>query len=76
MGKFLLVVILIAVVIYAVVWLVESRGAVFRRGRGGYGGGPGGKPQRRPSGPVGPDDDPEFLRDLNRRRPRKNDPEG
>lgn len=72
MGKFLLVVALIAVVIYVVVWLIESRGAVFRRGRGG----PSGKPERRPSGPLGPEDDPEFLRDLNRRRPRKGDPEG
>ncbi|KRF16649.1 hypothetical protein ASG90_10295 [Nocardioides sp. Soil797] len=72
MGKFILAILLIAVAIYLVVWLVESRGAIFRRGSR--------KPapkrprDRRPSGPLGPDDDPDFLRDLNR-KPRKGDPD-
>ncbi|CAM3151967.1 hypothetical protein NODU109028_00165 [Nocardioides dubius] len=66
----LLLLIVIAVVIYLVVRTVETRGHPFRRppGRRPSGGG------RGPSRPVAPDDDPEFLRDLNRRR-KKRDPD-
>ena len=70
MGKFILVIVLVTVTIYAIVWLIETRGAVFRRGSGDDSG----SRERRRTGPLGPDDDPEFLRDLNR-RPRKGDPE-
>jgi len=65
--KFLLVVVLLAVTIYVVVRLLEQRSG---RG-GGFGSNlrrPGGP--SRPGRPIGPDDDPEFLRDLNRRRPK------
>lgn len=69
MGKLLLLLIVIAVVIYLVVRTVETRGHPFRRSpRKGPSGG------RGPSRPVAPDDDPEFLRDLNRRR-KKRDPD-
>ena len=63
MGKFLLVVLVFAALVYTVFWLLERRRA-------------GGPPTRRtPNRPatrtIGPDDDEEFLRDLNRRyRPR------
>jgi len=73
-GKFLLLLLVIAVVVYLVVRTVETRGHPFRRTpRRGLGGSP--RRQRRPSRPVAPDDDPEFLRDLNRRRPRRSDPD-
>jgi hypothetical protein len=49
--KVLLVVVLIAVAIYFTVRLVQRRGQVA-------------PPPRRP---IGPDDDPDFLRDLGRR---------
>ena len=63
MGKFLLVVLVFAALVYTAFWLLERRRA-------------GGRPARRaPHRPatraMGPDDDEEFLRDLNRRyRPR------
>jgi len=68
-GKFLLVVIIVAALIYLLVRVVQTRGRPF-----------GGTPSSRgplppaPHHPLGPDDDPEFLRDLNRRqRHRKRD---
>jgi hypothetical protein len=61
-GKILLVVILFAALVYGVLWLIE-------KGRSGRVAG------RRPQTPrptqrrtLAPDDDEEFLRDLNRRR--------
>lgn len=42
-----------------------------RRPNGGRGGGP-----RRPRGPIAPDDDPEFLRDLERKLRENNEDEG
>lgn len=63
--KFLLVVLVLAVAIYLVVRLLEKR-----RGRGG-GFNARLRPPPRPNRPIGPDDDPEFLRDLNRRRRHK-----
>jgi len=59
-GKFLLVVVLFAALVYTVLWLLERRrGAVtpVRRTPG--------RPRPRPR-MVAPDDDEEFLRNLNR----------
>lgn len=80
--KFLLVVIIFAAAVYLLVRFLQDRGLPSGQGPGGKGG-PGGLPGRprrpRPSGPPpvkGPDDDEEFLRDLDRkRRLRKDDPE-
>jgi hypothetical protein len=58
-GKFLLVIVVFAALVYTVFWLIERRR--------------GGKPpaRRTPRSPgsrtVAPDDDEDFLRDLNRR---------
>ena len=53
----------LAAVLYAVFWLVDKR----RAARGGPdGGGTGGRTV--PRGPVGPDDDEDFLRELDRKR--------
>jgi hypothetical protein len=61
-GKFLLVIILFAAIVYATFWLIERR-------RGG--GAPAGRAASRPRRPtprsLAPDDDEDFLRDLNRR---------
>jgi hypothetical protein len=62
-GKFLLVIILFAAIVYATFWLIERRH------------GSRGTPARRPTSPprrpapraIAPDDDEDFLRDLNRR---------
>jgi hypothetical protein len=50
---------LFAAVVYAAFWLIE------RRSMGGGGNRGGGHPI--PRGPVGPDDDEDFLRELERR---------
>ena len=71
MGKLFLVVVVIAVVIYAVTRLIETRGHPFRRTTPRKPLLPPGRPG--PSRPLGPDDDPDFLRDLNRRRREKKD---
>lgn len=67
MGKLILLIVVVTVAIYLVIRLIETRGRLFRAS-------PSGRPPlikpKRPSGPLGPDDDPEFLRDLNRRHPR------
>lgn len=69
MGKLLLVIIILGVAIYLVVRMAELVASRRRAQRGGGGGSLGRlKPTPRPSGPLGPDDDPEFLRDLNRRK--------
>jgi hypothetical protein len=63
-GKILLVVLLFAALTYTVFWLIERRRA-------------GSRPARRKTPPrprprtIAPDDDEEFLRDLNRRRRRR-----
>ncbi|GAB3225520.1 hypothetical protein GCM10027447_14960 [Glycomyces halotolerans] len=51
----------------AVLWFLlgRSRPEGGQRGPGRPGGGAGGGP-RRPRGPVAPDDDPDFLRDLDK----------
>ena len=67
MLKFLLVVILIAVAVYLTTRAIQRRGIA-----------PAPKP--RPGAPepprfVGPDDDPDFLRDLDRKRKHPEDPD-
>jgi hypothetical protein len=63
--KVLVLVALLALAIYLVVRTVQGRGSVQPR-----------KPQRRPPArPVAPDDDPDFLRDLDRKRRHPGDPE-
>jgi hypothetical protein len=67
--KFLLVIVIIALAVYGCVMLVDrqlngvKRPGPFRPPRAGRGPAPG--------RPLGPDDDPEFLRSLNRRKPPK-----
>jgi hypothetical protein len=59
-GKFLLVIIVFAALVYATFWLIERR-------RAGAPGRPA-STQRRPTPrSVAPDDDEDFLRDLRRR---------
>ena len=59
MLRFVFFLALFAAVVYACFWLID------RRNNGGSGH-TGAKPI--PRGPVGPDDDEEFLRELERRR--------
>lgn len=69
MLKLLLVVILVAVAIYLVTRAVQQRSVLGARRRPRTG---------RPAAPprvVGPDDDPDFLRDLDRRRKHPEHPE-
>jgi hypothetical protein len=64
--KFLLVVIVMAIAIYLTIRVIQRRGIA-----------PAPKPRpRRPEPPrfVGPDDDPDFLRDLDRKRKHPDDP--
>jgi hypothetical protein len=66
--KFLLVVALFAVAVYVVTRLAQQRGAGTRPTL----------PRRRPQPPprvMGPDDDEDFLRDLDRRRRHPEDPD-
>jgi hypothetical protein len=59
---------LFAAVVYATFWLID------RRNQGGGGGKPsGGTPM--PRGPVGPDDDEDFLRELDRKQRHSKDEE-
>ena len=64
MGKFLLVVIVFAAVVYCIFWLIEKGRAGSLARRRPTGPRPGAAPRRM----VAPDDDDDFLRDLNRRR--------
>jgi hypothetical protein len=68
--KVLFVVAIFAIVTYGLVRVIERRG-VAPRGRGPVNRGPRPKPR-----PLGPDDDPDFLRNLERKRKRPKDPEG
>jgi hypothetical protein len=68
--KFLLLVILIAIAVYLTVRAIQRRGIA-----------PTPRPRRQSQPPprvMGPDDDPDFLRNLDRERKRKHpeDPEG
>jgi hypothetical protein len=70
MLRFVVWLLLLAAILYAVFWALD------RRNTSGGQGGPGAlrrpqRPPRRPRGPVGPDDDEAFLRDLDRRRRRE-----
>ncbi|GAA2148831.1 hypothetical protein GCM10009844_27790 [Nocardioides koreensis] len=61
MLKFLLLVILLAVAVYFTVRAIQRRGVLPRH--------------QPPPRPFGPDDDPDFLRDLDRKRKHPKDPE-
>ncbi len=66
--KFLLLVILIAIAVYLTTRAIQRRGIASpapRRPR----------PTQQPPRVVGPDDDPDFLRDLDRKRRHPEDPE-
>jgi len=63
--KVLFVVALLALAIYLLVRTVQRRGVLDHR--------PTLPPRRRP---IAPDDDPDFLRDLDRKRRHPDDPEG
>jgi hypothetical protein len=65
--KFLLVVIVLGVTIYLLVRVIQRRGISSIRGHGPV---PRPREQRRP---LAPDDDAEFLRDLERKRRRGQD---
>jgi hypothetical protein len=63
--KVLVLVALLALAIYLVVRTVQGRGVAARP-----------KPQRRPpTRPIAPDDDADFLRDLDRKRKHPDDPD-
>jgi hypothetical protein len=67
--RFVVLLLVLAAVLYAVFWTIDRR-------RSGDGPGSGGSGPTRPTprGPVGPDDDDDFLRDLERRRRQQGDP--
>ena len=66
MLKVLVLVALLALAIYLIVRTVQGRGAAPQPRR----------PQRRPPPrPIAPDDDPDFLRDLDRKRKHPDDPD-
>jgi hypothetical protein len=60
--KFFLVVVLVAVAIYLIVRVIQRRGVL---------------PTAKPTPPraVGPDDDPDFLRDLDKKKKHPEDPD-
>ena len=65
--KFLLVVVVLGVAVYFLVRFLQRRGgSVLRRGGSGR---PAPRPKpSEPPRPVAPDDDPDFLRDLDRKK--------
>lgn len=66
MLRFLVFLALFAAVVYAVFWLIDRR----NQGQRPSGGDDGtGRPT--PRGPLGPDDDEDFLRELDRKRRRR-----
>jgi hypothetical protein len=79
--KFLLVVVLFALATYAAVRFLERRGTPpIAGGPSGSSGargprGPRGPGPAQPPRPLGPDDDPDFLRDLERKRKHPEDPD-
>lgn len=77
--KFVAVVALFAVVTYLVIRLIERRSELMGLARGRTGSRPT-RPTRparpsRPSKPVAPDDDEDFLRELDRKRLNPEDPD-
>jgi hypothetical protein len=69
--KLLLVAAVVAGVVYAVFWALERRQAAGRAQRQHPSAR---RPRPRPSRMVAPDDDEDFLRDLDRRRREKDEP--
>ena len=69
MLKVLLVVLIFAALTYGLIRVIERRGIAGRRPRGQR------PPHRPPPRPQGPDDDPDFLRDLDRKKRQPPDPE-
>jgi hypothetical protein len=65
--KFVIVVVLIAVAIYLLIRVIERRGLA----RPGDPSGPFGPT---PHGPLGPDDDPDFIWGLNKKKRHPDDP--
>lgn len=63
--KFLLLVIIFAVVVYLTTRAIQRRGVAPAPRR----------PRPEPPRVIGPDDDPDFLRDLDRRRKHPEDPD-
>lgn len=62
MIKFVLALLVLAAVLYGIFWAIDRRNS----------GGSGGSPARpKPRGPVGPDDDEAFLRNLEREQRRR-----
>lgn len=63
----------LAAVLYALFWLLDQRSArsgTPRRGRGEPGG------RTAPRGPVGPDDDDDFLRELDWKNRKRHEHDG
>jgi hypothetical protein len=72
--KVLMVVLLFAVATYALIRVIERRG-VARPVRRSPGAGPAQRRARPEQRPSAPDDDEEFLRDLDRKRRHPEDPD-
>ena len=64
----------LAAVLYALFWLLDQRADRSRNIRRGRGGEPGGRSV--PRGPVGPDDDDDFLRELDWRNRKRHEHDG
>jgi hypothetical protein len=62
--KFLLVVVLVGVAVYLIVRVIQRRGLM-----------PPTKPKPKPPRPMGPDDDPDFMRDLDKKKKHPEDPD-
>jgi hypothetical protein len=62
--KFVLVVALVGVAIYLIVRVIQRRGIM-----------PPPTPKAKPPRPMGPDDDPDFMRDLDKKKKHPEDPD-
>jgi hypothetical protein len=62
--KFFLVVVLVGVAVYLIVRVIQRRGIM-----------PPSRPTTKPPRPMGPDDDPDFLRDLDKKKKHPEDPD-
>ena len=72
MFKALVVVALFALAVYLLVRVIQRRGITDQKRPGP---GPGRSGRGAPRRPIAPDDDLDFLRDLDRKRKHPNDPE-